>query len=169
MGRKRIELFGEDRNIRPGWLTLGSSLSNSNFVLEKYNNYFKGDLCYPDVQGYEGGRYVGTTEEIEDLRPRSPTRQPNINPLLFTPVNPAITNLNMTSQNASGNLSMNNFNIGNNINAQNINSGINMGNLGVNPMIPMNFPFIGNPLKNQIQNITNIQRNNINNIQQNNY
>ena len=68
LGRKRIELFGEDRNKRPGWLTLGSSLSNSNFDLEKYNKFFNGDQCYPDVQGYEGGRYVGCTQEIENLR-----------------------------------------------------------------------------------------------------
>ena len=136
MGRKRIELFGEDRNKRSGWLTLGNSLTSSNFVLEKYNNYFKGDLCYPEVQGYEGGRYVGTTEEIEELRPRSPTRQANINPIMFAPVN---------------------------------NNGINVGNIGVNPMIPLNFPFVGNPLQNQIQNINNIQRNNINNIPPNNY
>ena len=26
MGRKRIELFGDDRNKRPGWLTLGKIL-----------------------------------------------------------------------------------------------------------------------------------------------
>jgi hypothetical protein len=169
MGRKRIELFGEDRNKRPGWLTLGNSLSNSNFVLEKYNNYFKGDLCYPDVQGYEGGRYVGTTDEIEDLRPRSPTRQPNMNPLLFTPVNTGITNLNLNPQNTSGSLNINNLNIGNNLNTTNINPGMNMGNIGVNPMIPMNFPFVANPLQNQIQNMTNIQRNNMNNIQPNNF
>ena len=151
MGRKRIELFGEDRNKRPGWLTLGSSLSNSNFVLEKYNNYFKGDLCYPEVQGYEGGRYVGCSEEIEGLRPRSPPRQPNINPLIFTPVNSGLSNLTMPPQNSSGNLNINNMNLGNNI----------------NPMIPMNFPFVGNPMQNQIQNMPNIQRNNMNNMPQN--
>ena len=82
MGRKRIELFGEDRNKRPGWLTLGNNLSNTNFNLEKYNNFFKGDLYYPDVQGYEGGRYVGCTPEIENLRPRSPTKAQNIQPVI---------------------------------------------------------------------------------------
>lgn len=78
MGRKRIELFGEDHNIRPGWITIGKSLSSSNCDLEKYNNFFKGELCYPDVQGYEGGRFVGCTQEIENLRPRSPVRNPII-------------------------------------------------------------------------------------------
>ena len=73
---------------------MGNSLSNSNFNLEKYNNYFKGDLCYPDVQGNEGGRYVGCSLEIEGLRPRSPTGQP-VNPLVFTPVSSGLSKLNL--------------------------------------------------------------------------
>ena len=77
LGRKRIELFGEDHNIRPGWLTLGKSLTNSNFDIDKYNNWFKGDLSYPELQGYEGGRFIGSTPEIENLRPRSPIRNQN--------------------------------------------------------------------------------------------
>lgn len=76
LGRKRLELFGEDHNIRSGWLTLGSSLNTSNFDLERYNNWFIGDGMYPEIQNYEGGRYVGCTSEIENLRPRSP-QKPN--------------------------------------------------------------------------------------------
>lgn len=34
LGRRRLELFGEDHNIRPGWLTLGKGLSSSNFHKE---------------------------------------------------------------------------------------------------------------------------------------
>jgi mRNA m6A methyltransferase non-catalytic subunit len=34
LGRRRLELFGEDHNIRPGWLTLGKGLSTSNFDKE---------------------------------------------------------------------------------------------------------------------------------------
>jgi len=34
LGRRRLELFGEDHNIRPGWLTLGKNLSYSNFNKE---------------------------------------------------------------------------------------------------------------------------------------
>lgn len=30
-GRRRLELFGEDHNIRPGWVTVGNSLVGSNF------------------------------------------------------------------------------------------------------------------------------------------
>ena len=183
MGRKRIELFGEDRNKRSGWLTLGNSLSNSNFNLEKYNNYFKGDLCYPDVQGYEGGRYIGCSMEIEGLRPRSPPRQ-QVNPLVFAPpVTPGLNNLNIPLQNSSGSLNIGNIPIGANINIQNdfninrmvnnlndVNNGINKGinvnqMMNVNPMIPMNFPLV-NQLS-QIQNMGNIQRNNMSNIPQN--
>ena len=34
LGRRRLELFGEDHNIRSGWLTVGKGLSSSNFNLE---------------------------------------------------------------------------------------------------------------------------------------
>ncbi len=30
-GQRRLELFGEDRNIRPGWVTVGRDLTSSNF------------------------------------------------------------------------------------------------------------------------------------------
>ena len=177
MGRKRIELFGEDRNKRAGWLTLGNSLSNSNFNLEKYNNYFKGDLCYPDVQGYEGGRYVGCSVEIEGLRPRSPPRQ-QVNPLVFAqPVNSGLSNLSLPLQNSTSSLNLGNIPMGNNINAQNdfninrmvnnlndVNNGINKG-VNVNQIMPMNFPLVNQI--NQMQNMGNIQRNNMSNIPQN--
>ena len=74
LGRKRLELFGEDHNIRNGWLTIGNKITTSNFDLEKYNSWFVGDGMYPEIQGFEGGRYVGCTQEIENLRPRSPQR-----------------------------------------------------------------------------------------------
>lgn len=34
LGRRRLELFGEDHNIRSGWLTVGKGLSSSNFSAE---------------------------------------------------------------------------------------------------------------------------------------
>jgi N6-adenosine-specific RNA methylase IME4 len=34
LGRRRLELFGEDHNIRSGWLTAGNGLSSSNFNRE---------------------------------------------------------------------------------------------------------------------------------------
>ena len=30
-GRRRLELFGEDHNIRPGWVTVGSNITSSKF------------------------------------------------------------------------------------------------------------------------------------------
>jgi N6-adenosine-specific RNA methylase IME4 len=105
LGRKRIELFGEDHNRRPGWLTLGKSLSSSNMDIEKYNNYFRGEFCYPEVQGYEGGRFVGCTPEIENLRPRSPTRNAPHS-------NPKINSNNGNNNNFTAPPFINNFNIG---------------------------------------------------------
>ena len=33
-GRRRLELFGRDGNIRAGWVTVGNELSSSNFSPE---------------------------------------------------------------------------------------------------------------------------------------
>lgn len=37
LGRRRLELFGEDHNIRSGWVTVGKGLSSSNFNAEVRN------------------------------------------------------------------------------------------------------------------------------------
>ena len=37
LGRRRLELFGEDHNIRAGWLTVGKGLSSSNFNSEVHD------------------------------------------------------------------------------------------------------------------------------------
>jgi N6-adenosine-specific RNA methylase IME4 len=125
LGRKRIELFGEDHNRRPGWLTLGKSLTSSNFDIEKYNSYFRGEFCYPEVQGYEGGRYVGCTPEIENLRPRSPSRNP-----------PQITKLNPNS----GFLPGYNLGIGFNFNPNPMSNLPSVPNITNYPMFNNNFP-----------------------------
>lgn len=118
MGRKRIELFGEDRNKRGGWLTLGKSLSNTNFNKEKYDSFFKGELCYPDVQGYEGGRYVGCTKEIEELRPRSPAKNNNTQDNMYNLMVNNNNNLlnNMLAQMRLRNFGMNIGTVNNNAN-----------------------------------------------------
>lgn len=54
----------QDHNIRPGWITLGNKLSSSNWNAEAYSSYFKGT----------NGHLLGTTPSIENLRPKSPTR-----------------------------------------------------------------------------------------------
>ncbi|XP_051184843.1 N6-adenosine-methyltransferase non-catalytic subunit MTB isoform X2 [Lolium perenne] len=78
LGMRRLELFGEDHNIRPGWLTLGKALSSSNFNKEAYlKNITDRD---GKVWQSNGGRnpppdaphLVVTTPEIESLRPKSP-------------------------------------------------------------------------------------------------
>ncbi|KAL1920626.1 uncharacterized protein VTP21DRAFT_1003 [Calcarisporiella thermophila] len=66
LGRRRLELFGEDYNIRRGWLTIGKDISISNFDSKTYSSYFLND-----------GHLLGSTQDIELLRPKSPTRDPN--------------------------------------------------------------------------------------------
>jgi len=80
LGRRRLELFGEDHNIRPGWLTLGKGLSTSNFNKEAYIKNF----ADRDGKVWQGGggrnpppeapHLVVTTPEIESLRPKSPQK-----------------------------------------------------------------------------------------------
>jgi len=134
LGRKRIELFGEDHNIRPGWVTLGKSLSSSNLDIGSYNSFFEGELCYPEVQGYKGGRYVGCTQEIESLRPRSPTRNNNsiINPLSnnMGMINSSCFNNSHHSNAQSMSSSANISNFGNNFNQSNFINSLNSNNQG---------------------------------------
>jgi len=63
LGRRRLHLFGRDLTIRPGWLTLGPELTNSNLNSELFNSYFSKTAT----------EYLtGCTERIEALRPKSP-------------------------------------------------------------------------------------------------
>ncbi|CAM4549395.1 unnamed protein product [Caretta caretta] len=62
LGRRRLHLFGRDSTIRPGWLTVGPTLTNSNFNAETYASYFTAP----------NSDLTGCTEEIERLRPKSP-------------------------------------------------------------------------------------------------
>ncbi|KAI3470482.1 hypothetical protein Pfo_027145 [Paulownia fortunei] len=80
LGRRRLELFGEDHNIRSGWLTVGNGLSSSNFNSEAYIRNFADKDGKVWLGG--GGRnpppeaphLVLTTPEIESLRPKSPMK-----------------------------------------------------------------------------------------------
>uniref|UniRef100_A0A672RBF8 N(6)-adenosine-methyltransferase non-catalytic subunit METTL14 n=1 Tax=Sinocyclocheilus grahami TaxID=75366 RepID=A0A672RBF8_SINGR len=62
LGRRRLHLFGRDSTIRPGWLTVGPTLTNSNFNAEAYATHFSEPSSY----------LSGCTEENERLRPKSP-------------------------------------------------------------------------------------------------
>lgn len=60
LGRRRLHLFGRDTSIRPGWLTIGPELTNSNYNAETYATYFT------------EAPSTGCTSRIEALRPKSP-------------------------------------------------------------------------------------------------
>ncbi|KAF3332702.1 methyltransferase-like protein 1 [Carex littledalei] len=87
LGKRRLELFGEDHNIRPGWLTLGRGLSSSNFNKEAYLKSF----ADKDGKVWQGGggrnpppeasHLVVTTPEIEALRPKSPPHKNQQQPM----------------------------------------------------------------------------------------
>ncbi|KAK2726365.1 N6-adenosine-methyltransferase non-catalytic subunit-like [Artemia franciscana] len=61
LGRRRLHLFGRDSTIRPGWLTVGTDLANTNFSPDTYSSYFA-----------NGQTTTGCTDRIEALRPKSP-------------------------------------------------------------------------------------------------
>ncbi|GLH12952.1 hypothetical protein R5R35_003483 [Gryllus longicercus] len=61
LGSRRLHIFGRDSTIRPGWLTVGPELTNSNFNADLYASYFA-----------NGQVTTGCTERIEALRPKSP-------------------------------------------------------------------------------------------------
>lgn len=60
LGRRRLHIFGRDASIRPGWLTVGPELTNSNFNSDLYAGSFAENTT------------TGCTERIEALRPKSP-------------------------------------------------------------------------------------------------
>ncbi|KAL3700933.1 hypothetical protein R1sor_018955 [Riccia sorocarpa] len=104
-GQRRLELFGEDHNIRAGWVTVGKGLSSSNFSPQMYAKHFV------DAEGkvWQGGRgnppvdaphLVGTTPEIEALRPKSPPPRPQQQPSPAANSNPAMVSGNLTSKKA---------------------------------------------------------------------
>jgi len=50
-------------------------LPETNFNLGEYNSWFEGETPFPVPNNLRVGRYVGTTIEIENLRPKSPTNK----------------------------------------------------------------------------------------------
>jgi len=86
LSRRRLELFGSDRNIRPGWITIGNSLHSTQWAPAKYAEWTKEvtddktdhHIGYPEIMNHNGGRYLGTVSEIEALRPKSPVAKRNM-------------------------------------------------------------------------------------------
>lgn len=95
MGRRRLELFGNDWNIRPGWVTVGLGLSTSNWDKDRYAGWFAPEKDAGASGSVRGGTLVPTTPgnydivyaqlsqapispggspEIQILRPKSPPR-----------------------------------------------------------------------------------------------
>ena len=66
LGTRRLHVFGNDHTIRRGWVTVGPSISTTNFNVDKYLK-----LC----AGPEGKFMLGTRGDIELLRPKSPTKK----------------------------------------------------------------------------------------------
>ncbi|KAJ4772462.1 N6-adenosine-methyltransferase subunit METTL14 [Rhynchospora pubera] len=81
LGKRRLELFGEDHNIRPSWLTLGEGLSSSNHNKEAHIKNFsdKDGKVWQEGGGRnpppEAAHLVVTTPEIEALQPKSPPQK----------------------------------------------------------------------------------------------
>uniref|UniRef100_A0A7S0NXZ0 Uncharacterized protein n=1 Tax=Calcidiscus leptoporus TaxID=127549 RepID=A0A7S0NXZ0_9EUKA len=76
--RRRLELFGEDHNLRRGWLTLGKDISSSNHDPVTWAKYFEGNFESCSFEGEPANmlpnHLLGTTPTIESLRPKSPTQ-----------------------------------------------------------------------------------------------
>eukprot|EP00668_Euglena_longa_P015142 GGOE01019193.1.p1 GENE.GGOE01019193.1~~GGOE01019193.1.p1 ORF type:complete len:580 (+),score=160.71 GGOE01019193.1:47-1786(+) len=95
-GRRRLELFGETHNVRPGWVTLGDRFVRaSNFDAQRYTQHFENRCDFPEwimasevvqiYQNHPSGNtpnvtsddtlLMGSTREIEKIRPQSPPPQ----------------------------------------------------------------------------------------------
>ncbi|CAN4115367.1 unnamed protein product [Withania somnifera] len=111
LGRRRLELFGEDHNIRSGWLTVGKGLSSSNFSAEAYVRNFTDRDGKVWLGG--GGRnpppgaphLVITTPEIESLRPKSPMKNQQQQTASIS-----VTTTNSSTKRQAGNSPQNNNN-----------------------------------------------------------
>eukprot|EP00879_Flechtneria_rotunda_P026459 GHRR01028212.1.p2 GENE.GHRR01028212.1~~GHRR01028212.1.p2 ORF type:complete len:259 (+),score=66.68 GHRR01028212.1:600-1376(+) len=82
LGKRRLELFGEDHNIRPGWVTAGKNISQTTFKKLTYLNHFRNADGVPYDEHHVGKPPPGvpvlipSLPEIEELRPRSPPHGP---------------------------------------------------------------------------------------------
>jgi len=61
LGKRRLQIFGRDSTVRPGWLSLGPDLTMSNYDKDVYSSYFS-----------DGQMTTGCSDRIESLRPKSP-------------------------------------------------------------------------------------------------
>lgn len=67
-----MNLFGTVQETRPGWVVIGSDFKKEgNYNFEEHQSYFRGEI---DIESNRGGMLLGTTEDIERLRPKSPPK-----------------------------------------------------------------------------------------------
>lgn len=45
----------------------------TNYNKDVYESWFEPNVDYTAIKNHEGGRYIGTTPEIEMLRPKTPS------------------------------------------------------------------------------------------------
>ncbi|KAG5607871.1 hypothetical protein H5410_029363 [Solanum commersonii] len=132
LGRRRLELFGEDHNIRSGWLTVGKGLSSSNFSAETYVRNF----ADRDGKVWQGGggrnpppgapHLVITTPEIESLRPKSPMKNQQQQTASIS-----VMTTNSSNKRPAGNSPQNNNN------SQNVNQEASISNIpNTGPWVP---------------------------------
>ncbi len=74
LGRRRLELFGSPRNIRPGWVTVGKDLPGTTYDAAQYLAWMAVPGMNPDGTPC-AGHLVGSTPLIEELRPKTPPRE----------------------------------------------------------------------------------------------
>ncbi|CAD7952077.1 unnamed protein product [Amoebophrya sp. A25] len=78
LGRRRLELFGCDGNLRDGWVTLGRDITTSTWGAKTYASFFEGNEHteqWPKCRNFRGGRLLGSDPVIEVLRPKSVERE----------------------------------------------------------------------------------------------
>eukprot|EP01016_Furgasonia_blochmanni_P003650 TRINITY_DN11428_c0_g1_i2.p1 TRINITY_DN11428_c0_g1~~TRINITY_DN11428_c0_g1_i2.p1 ORF type:complete len:188 (+),score=35.36 TRINITY_DN11428_c0_g1_i2:84-566(+) len=80
---------------------------SSNYDADLYNSWFVGDYGYPFMQDHRGGRYLGTTPEIENIRPKSPKSSYNVDDM-GSKISPSTTMI--PPQNMSGMLNEDMYN-----------------------------------------------------------
>lgn len=79
---RRLELFGEDHNLRPGWVTVGKDISTPNFDPKTYAAHFQWPGGAPFLSVPKGSKpragqpnLLPQLPLVERLRPKSPIKK----------------------------------------------------------------------------------------------
>ena len=63
LGRRRLQLFGRDSTVRPGWLTLGPDLTMSNYDASLYNRY----ILYANKAAMDNTSLLNNSRSFDQL------------------------------------------------------------------------------------------------------